>query len=263
MAISLSRLNKKRIGLLVIASFLLALSGLYGSFAYPFFVRWFYWATLVGIGIWLNDALSRQMDPILESRPWLVRWLVRSTALTIPLFAFVAVIESLAGNPVPASYYLDMAIKVWLVTAALTAFGMRDTNVETPQEQAFDEGLKLPGDSDRSIDPLPPGIPKVLERVQPALKNANLLALAAEDHYVRVITDAGEELILLRFSDAIDETTPIKGLQVHRSWWVAETAIETAKKGKSGPELRLKNNQIVPVSRRRLPAVKHIGWLPE
>ena len=44
-----------------------------------------------------------------------------------------------------------------------------------------------------------------------------------EDHYVRVFTDAGESLILLRLSDAMAEVRDVPGLQIHRSHWVAAT----------------------------------------
>lgn len=52
-----------------------------------------------------------------------------------------------------------------------------------------------------------------------------VVALEAEDHYLRVHTTLGSDLILMRLSDAIAAIGPDLGLQVHRSWWVAHYAI--------------------------------------
>lgn len=237
---------------MIIASLLLALSGLYESYSYPFFLRWLYWGILVGIGIWLNDALSHQLVPLLKDRPWLIRWLVHTTVLAIPLFTFVIAIQGFSDGPVSFAYYSDIAIKVWLVTAVLTAFGMREVKVGKVSENILSTERRH---EDRQLSS---GNTTLLNRLKPELKTSSLLALAAEDHYVRVITSAGEELILLRFSDAIAEAHLVKGFQVHRSWWVAEHAIKALEKNNASAELRLINGMLVPVSRRRLVAVKQI-----
>ena len=50
---------------------------------------------------------------------------------------------------------------------------------------------------------------------------AELYAIESEDHYLRVHTSAGQELILMRLADAVRELAGVEGLQTHRSWWVA------------------------------------------
>ena len=54
--------------------------------------------------------------------------------------------------------------------------------------------------------------------------------LVAEDHYTRVKTSQGSSLMLLRFSDALQEIAPTPGLQIHRSHWVSYDAIDKAKR---------------------------------
>lgn len=94
------------------------------------------------------------------------------------------------------------------------------------------------------------------ERLAPKLRSAEIYALAAEDHYVRVITSKGDELVLMRLSDAIRETAPLKGLSPHRSWWVAEGGAQ--KVGKS--EITLHTGQTVPISRSGMKLVRAAGW---
>jgi DNA-binding LytR/AlgR family response regulator len=53
----------------------------------------------------------------------------------------------------------------------------------------------------------------------------------------------------------------VRGLQVHRSWWVAETAVaESVLEGRN-LRLRLTNGLLVSVSRQAVAAVKTAGWL--
>jgi hypothetical protein len=79
-----------------------------------------------------------------------------------------------------------------------------------------------------------------------------ILALQMEDHYVRVHTDAGNTLLLMRMRDAITEMDVIEGVQVHRSWWVARAAVERAERDGRRITLELRNGLKVPVSRERV-----------
>ncbi|WP_312205390.1 LytTR family DNA-binding domain-containing protein [Brevundimonas sp.] len=53
----------------------------------------------------------------------------------------------------------------------------------------------------------------------------SLVCLQMEDHYVRVHTDVGSELVLMPFFQAIAGLNGLEGLQTHRSWWVARAAV--------------------------------------
>lgn len=79
-----------------------------------------------------------------------------------------------------------------------------------------------------------------------------LLCLEMQDHYVCVHTERGTALVLMRLRDAIAETAPTPGRQVHRSWWVSDGAVERyARTGRTGA-LHLGNGLTVPVSQRYL-----------
>ncbi|HHL42876.1 MAG TPA: LytTR family transcriptional regulator, partial [Hellea balneolensis] len=104
--------------------------------------------------------------------------------------------------------------------------------------------------------PSSPARPAIYERLAPKLRTADIYALAAEDHYVRVITSNGDELVLMRLSDAIKDMAPLPGLSPHRSWWVAESGVEKVTKS----EIILKSGQSVPISRTGKKAVREAGW---
>ncbi len=101
----------------------------------------------------------------------------------------------------------------------------------------------------------------LIDRLKPALRSAEIYALSSEDHYVRIMTSKGDDLVLMRLKDAIAETAPLRGIQTHRSWWVAENGTEksTFTNGKS--EIVLKNGHITPVSRSGKSRLKEAGWI--
>src|ERR1700755_2739771 len=96
-------------------------------------------------------------------------------------------------------------------------------------------------------------------RTPPALGRA-LLALEMEDHYLRIHTAVGSDLILLRLRDALGELGPQRGRQVHRSWCVADGAVAGAERG-ARPMLVLRNGLKVPVSKSFRDQAKEMGWL--
>ncbi|MEM1399240.1 MAG: LytTR family DNA-binding domain-containing protein [Pseudomonadota bacterium] len=100
-----------------------------------------------------------------------------------------------------------------------------------------------------------PQPPRLLTRL-PLQRRGTLLALSAEDHYTRVTTDKGDELILMRLTDAIEEASPIEGLRVHRSHWVATGAIVGVERLKGRAVLTLTDGTEVPVSRSYLPIIR-------
>jgi DNA-binding LytR/AlgR family response regulator len=103
--------------------------------------------------------------------------------------------------------------------------------------------------------------PVLLDRL-PVDKRGPLLALSAEDHYTRIRTARGEELVLIRLSDAIAETAPTLGLQVHRSHWVAVAGVAAVRRQGDGAVITLRGGGELPVSRRYMPDIRTAGLLP-
>lgn len=90
----------------------------------------------------------------------------------------------------------------------------------------------------------------------PAHLDAEVLALKAEDHYVRVYTVKGDTLVHYRFRDAVRDLASVDGLQVHRSFWVRRSAIVRRYSEGHGQFLRLANDLRVPVSRSYLHSLR-------
>lgn len=100
---------------------------------------------------------------------------------------------------------------------------------------------------------------RLLDRLPPRL-GRTLLCLQMEDHYVRVHTDQGSELVLLPLKAAMAEVEA-EGLQVHRSWWVARTAVAAVVQDGRNLRLKLVNGLEPPVSRSSVAALRSAGWL--
>jgi len=104
-------------------------------------------------------------------------------------------------------------------------------------------------------------LPALLDRMPPD-KRGKLVALSAEDHYVRVRTTRGDALVLLRLSDAIREAAPTPGLRVHRSHWVARDAITGVRREGDRGRISLIAGGDIPASRAHIPSLKRAGLLP-
>jgi DNA-binding LytR/AlgR family response regulator len=78
-----------------------------------------------------------------------------------------------------------------------------------------------------------------------------VVALTAEDHYVRVHGRRRSVLIGYRFGDAIAELAPLGGVQTHRSAWVRTSEIAAVERVGSRRMVRLANGQTLPLSEGR------------
>ena len=109
--------------------------------------------------------------------------------------------------------------------------------------------------------PLPEAEAAFRRRLSARRRAARLLAVEAHDHYVRAHTDAGVELLALRFADAMTELAGAHGFQVHRSWWVSAAAIRAAHWRRASGGVELDGGLTVPVSRSGAPLLREAGWI--
>ncbi|MDJ0612131.1 MAG: LytTR family transcriptional regulator DNA-binding domain-containing protein [Rhizobiaceae bacterium] len=94
-----------------------------------------------------------------------------------------------------------------------------------------------------------------LDRLPLAL-GKDIISIQSQDHYLRVTTVAGSDMLLMRMADACSELANFKGMQVHRSWWVALDHVRSFQKASGKGTLVLSDGQEVPVSRGFLKAVQ-------
>ena len=92
------------------------------------------------------------------------------------------------------------------------------------------------------------GKPGFMQRMPVDLGLDDILAIKAEQHYIRVYTEKRDYMLLHRFSDAVHELGTDIGMQVHRSYWVNKKAIECIKPRAKKFQVRLVTGQEIPVS---------------
>ncbi|HEY2751769.1 LytTR family DNA-binding domain-containing protein [Phenylobacterium sp.] len=233
-------------GLLVTlaAAAFLALAGAFGSAGAPLGLRFVYWLALMLLGWLWGTFVSRFAFRLRgQTRLWL-RVVVSSLVIGIPYSAVVAY----AGVVAFKTHYPAAAIPGLVASVVAVTLVMVAINVLIDRQSGQ---MTL-----ASAEP-----PKFLERLPLKLRGAEVWAVEAEDHYLRLHTSKGQDLILMRLSDAIAELEGIEGAQVHRSWWVARDAISEVRRGDGRARLTLKDGAEAPVSRSYARVLRERGWI--
>ena len=233
----------------VAAGAFLAVVGAFGTGVETLLMRFVYWVPMIlaGTGAGFFVALRTMRRPKIGENQFLV-WAIVTALVTLPGTLMVWGYTRLVFGRPPSSLawlFADVA----MVTGAAAAIMML---------------INRPGPATRAAAPTPSGEPapvRFLERLPAKLKGATLYAVQAEDHYLRLRTSKGSDLILLRMADAIAELDGIEGAQVHRSWWVAKGAIAGVKRADRRVTLVLKDGAEAPVSRPNISALRESGWM--
>jgi len=139
-----------------------------------------------------------------------------------------------------------LATMIWLAVLYATP-PPQQADVVPPPSDATGAGL--------SSQPSEPEQPPFLKRLSHA-RAGKLWALSSERHYVRVYTSSGDELLLMRLSDAMDQCAGLDGIQVHRSHWVHRCAVSAHLHGQGRSEVLLRNGVRIPVSRSNYAALR-------
>ena len=198
--------------------------------------------------------------------------------IVIPLIALISPVAAWSLGVMPAHIYqgptradLYEAIRIgyWDIVVGYATLGIgvwlflnfewwrlqlgTDLPLRQPEPQAVHKRTHSP-----IKDAAPAGVfagPAFIKRLSPE-KRGELWALTAEQHYLRVYTNRGDDLILMRFSDAIAELEHADGLQIHRSHWVARIGVKHMDEDGSRIFVILKNDIRIPVSRPNSAAAK-------
>lgn len=227
-------------GAAVVAGVALAFLGPFGTYGdFTTAERWTYWIVLTVL-MWGQTAAAFHVLRLaagVRRRPWFVQ----------------AAAAALAGAA-PTTFEVAYAEGLLRVGGVLTPRSL----VETYGYVAvIAVGLFVPL---VWLDRPRPAVPSEPSRTPPELRGP-VLALSAEDHYLRVHTAAGDRLIHYRFSQAARELGEA-GVQVHRSWWVAREAVRAVERDGERLVLVLDRGLRVPVSRTYMLAARQAGLLP-
>jgi hypothetical protein len=231
-----------------VVAFVMAVSGGFGAGHLPFAMRLAYCEGLMLAGVGLGHGVVRLVVPRrwFETRPIVAAGL--TTALVgLPMTGVSAAAVSLAARaPLDVAMLADVFPTNLAVTAGVVML-------------AFLVQSRAPVATHTAPAGAPP--PRFLARLPPRLAGATLWAVQAEDHYLRVRTTRGEDLILMRLSDALVELEGVEGARTHRSWWVAKAAIAGIERAEGRATLLLPDGTRAPVSRGYLKSLRDAGWL--
>lgn len=270
----------------LVAAGLMTILGPFGTYeAMPAPQRALYWFTVIGL-IWLQSDL-------------VMRFLERSLARQLPRPNLTLPVISAVLVALPATAVVVVATQIFMPQAAITApallgkvflvlvvFGLAFNNLAGATAEAAAEGEAM--EAERRMEEaqlreaalsshgqasevgseaglLPSAqLPEMAFRARfPPGLTGRLLCLEMEDHYLRIHTDRGSDIILMRMSDAERELADTQGMRVHRSWWVAREAVREPRRDGTRLELLLENGMAVPVGKTYRSALRDAGWLDD
>ncbi|PTW57599.1 LytTR family transcriptional regulator [Breoghania corrubedonensis] len=197
-------------------------------------------STVASFGIvFVSTILSRRLAVI-------PRFALAGLVASPAVFGVVFVLIAIAHRTVPdRSATLDLLVSVTIIVTAISlAIALFESRGES----------KAP--TPLSVEPSQPQFVKRL----PVELGQDLTRLSACDHYVEAYTRKGHALVLIRFSDALKELAEEDGLQIHRSHWVARTAVHRLVNEGRSLLVEMEDGARLPVSRSRLAAVRAEGF---
>lgn len=230
------------------------------------------WIVLCAVSIIVGLSGPFETFSLLSPIPRLLYW----TLIVICTYCIGSVLEHIAGRfaknwPVALRLLVSASLTGVGVTAFLTVFNfvvfgllplkeidlLAQFGIVTVISAVVVVGSYFAQDNASTPEP-----PPLLSRL-PIEKRGKLVALSVTDHYVDVATTKGQDMLLIRLSDAMKEVGHTVGLQVHRSHWIATDQVVSARRERDRAVLKMSNGREIPVSRSFLPAVRAVGLLPE
>ncbi|HJQ60119.1 MAG TPA: LytTR family DNA-binding domain-containing protein [Vineibacter sp.] len=249
---------------LAIAAVVMAMIGPYGTFGeLRLGSRLLYWALSMCAGWLIVVPIAAVFDQVEVLHDWPLPGRMALAGLVggVPMTGVVWLLETLFRRSPPMAalpeLFFQVAVLGIVVSVAvgqIVEFRLR-SRAGMPEAAAPDPAAQTPvaqpqpavtAPTAKSSDSALPDA--FLRRLPPAL-GRDLLAVEMEDHYARIHTALGSTLILLRLRDAVAELGEGNGLQVHRSWWVAQGAVARVERDGGKLTLVLRNDLRVPVSK--------------
>lgn len=232
--------------IMVAAILFLTIAAPFGMTRMSVFDRLVYWSVCIPVGFGGAWGYSRWLHPVFIRRGWQrASSLAQIICINIAAISSAMVMEALLREPIPLRYLGLLAGYVLVITAAVWGVVLLSIG---------------PGVKPREDEAEDPALLAFRERWPAELREAELKAMTAEDHYIRLYTSQGEALIAGRFNEALEAVASLPGSQVHRSWWVAGEAVRGLDRSGGNWRLDLGEDLAVPVSRRFRPDVRAKGW---
>ena len=243
---------------------ILAFIGPFGSFEEPLGVRLIGWVSFAWIGYAIYSPMRFLVNRVASALdlPTAPLWAVAAAISSLPMTLVVLAMGRFPGPfALPGvDQFLGTYPYVFVIGGGVTAlFYLLDSRTN----EASDSGPPAVPTASQSVapsqQPAPPSNP--LLDALPAELGSDIIALEMEDHYVRVHTALGSELVLMRLRDAMAHVSEIEGRQTHRSWWVARGAVEDVVREGRNVRLTLARGIEAPGSRAQVSELKDAGWI--
>jgi hypothetical protein len=233
------------LGIWAVLAPLAAVAGPFGTFsALGFGSRLLYWGIVIGVSLILalgiRAAIRRYLGPMLGLLlSDLLLILVFAISFSPFLFAFSAYFAARYGSvQVFPLDFQDLALLVFVVCLAVAIVHL----VWRPRPNLA-EPADGPGESAAA-----PDRPDLGARLPEDMRGP-VLVVSVRDHYVDVFTPKGKSALLMRFSDALRELDPKKGMQIHRSHWVADAHVRALQRDGTRRLVQLACGTVLPISR--------------
>lgn len=216
--------------------------------------RTVFWGATVSVSVFLGYTVRAVAAALIgHDRPGLFDT-VSVGLMTVVFAPFVWVLARAVGDDAPA--FAPLLADVFVVTAAVMMVRRLTPGIEPRPYRFFQPEAAPARVTDATSEPVSPR----LSRRLPEDARGRILRLAARDHFVDVVTDAGVAPLRMRLRDAVEEMVPVAGCPLHRSHWVALAAIDRVER--DGPQrlvVVMVNGDRVPVSRGFRPNLENAG----
>jgi hypothetical protein len=245
----------------------LGLIGPFGTIATPLAPRLLSWLAFAYVGY----AIYRPMGGVVDraartlALPTAGLWVAAVLIATLPMSLAVQLITSLPSpDPWPGLEAMMVTyFSVLVIGGAVTLL----FNIIKPGQQQSSWAQAVPPAARPVVAAAPPPEPvpapagpnPLFDQLPPELGSA-IIALEMEDHYVRVHTALGSALVLMRLRDAMALVADTEGIQVHRSWWVARSAVEDVLRDGRNIRLKLARGIEAPVARAKVTELRDARW---
>lgn len=236
----------------------------YGTDKIGFLPRLAFWLMLhaASWSVALLFAFSGEILLRHALKSMLIRMLVGSLVAALPIGLVVSLLAlAWFDQAITLSGYLREVASALPLCAIFCALSYMAMSGDPGLVAAAVDPPATPSSPEMTDRPREAGQPPLLRRLSPQ-NRGRLQHISVEDHYSLVRTSVGSELILLRFSDAIQESQPAEGMQVHRSHWVARDFVEKPQSTDGRLCLLLKDGSEIPVSRSYAAKVRSVFGSP-
>lgn len=211
----------------------LTVTGAFGSFVVVMPLRFAYWLLTLGVSVtalWIaRRSAARWISGRFVLGVTAILLAVMPNAVAAGVLASLLGLRTAPGPPAFAVISLSVTPLLYVLWRMIER-----TEVAATLTRA------LGGDDE---------LPETLARKLPfRLQSSRLIAIEAQDHYLRVVTDRGEATVHMRLADAVGALEDIDGLQVHRSWWVSASAVQEVRMY-NGRGVIVAHHLRIPVSR--------------